>query len=110
MPEITNKIAVILKEKIICVEPGEFLGQGYALNTNGHVVIKKRVIDPNRYIGWPTIAKTRNGKLIVAFSGDRDSRVCPYVKTQIIVSDDNGKHGQTLKLSQALRLMTGMPV
>lgn len=92
-PSPDNKIATIIEEKIICIEPGRFLGQGteFALNTNGHVVIKKRVVEPNRYIGWPTIAKTREGKLIVAFSGDRDAHVCPYGKTQMITSDDNGK-------------------
>jgi sialidase-1 len=93
LPEIENTIASILETKTICIEPGKFLGQGteYALNTNGHVVINKRVTEPNRYIGWPTILKTREGKLIVAFSGDRDAHVCPYGKTQIVVSDDDGK-------------------
>lgn len=93
LPVSENNIANVLETKTICVEPGKFLGQGteYALNTNGHVVLKKRVTEPNRYLGWPTIAKTHEGKLIVAFSGDRDAHVCPYGKTQIITSDDNGK-------------------
>lgn len=88
-----NNIATVLESKTICIEPGKFLGQGteYALNTNGHFALKKRVVEPNRYIGWPTIGKTRESKLIVAFSGDRDAHVCPFGKTQIIVSDDNGK-------------------
>ena len=90
---IDNKIAEVLEEKIICIEPGIFLGQGseFALNINGHVVVKNRVIEPHRYLGWPTIAKLTTGKLIVAFSGDRDAHVCPYGKTQIITSDDEGK-------------------
>jgi sialidase-1 len=43
-----------------------------------------------RYIGWPTIAKTTTGELIVVFSGDRDAHVCPWGKTQMIRSSDNG--------------------
>ncbi|MFO7976321.1 MAG: sialidase family protein, partial [Candidatus Hydrogenedentota bacterium] len=43
------------------------------------------------YIGWPTVTKTRDGGLIVAFSGDREAHVCPWGKTQIVRSRDNGK-------------------
>lgn len=43
------------------------------------------------YIGWPTVAKTRDGELIVAFSGDRDAHVCPWGKTQLVRSRDNGQ-------------------
>ena len=46
---------------------------------------------PGRYIGWPTVARTRGGELIVAFSGDREAHVCPFGKTQIVRSRDNGK-------------------
>ncbi|HOD51128.1 MAG TPA: sialidase family protein [Candidatus Hydrogenedentes bacterium] len=42
------------------------------------------------YIGWPTIAKTREGELLVAFSGDRDAHICPWGKTQLVRSSDNG--------------------
>ncbi len=47
--------------------------------------------EPGRYIGWPTIAKTRSGELLVTFSGDRDAHVCPWGVTQLIRSQDNGK-------------------
>ncbi|HPA03984.1 MAG TPA: sialidase family protein, partial [Candidatus Hydrogenedentes bacterium] len=42
------------------------------------------------YIGWPTIAKTREGELLAVFSGDRDAHVCPWGKTQLVRSRDNG--------------------
>lgn len=45
---------------------------------------------PGRYIGWPTIAKTAQEELLVVFSGDRDSHVCPYGKTQLVRSSDGG--------------------
>jgi hypothetical protein len=44
----------------------------------------------DRYIGWPTIARTSGGELIVTFSGDRDAHVCPWGKTQMVRSGDNG--------------------
>lgn len=45
----------------------------------------------DRYIGWPTIARTSQGDLIVTFSGDRDAHVCPWGKTQMVRSGDGGK-------------------
>ncbi len=90
---IQNNIATLIETKVICRQPGRFLGQGteFILNINGHVVTKKEVKEPDRYIGWPTIAKTKSGELLVAFSGDRDAHVCPWGKTQLIRSMDNGK-------------------
>lgn len=47
--------------------------------------------EPGRYIGWPTITKTRAGELLVVFSGDRDEHVCPWGKTQLVRSLDGGQ-------------------
>jgi sialidase-1 len=54
--------------------------------------IKTQVINKqkDRYIGWPTIAKTRSGELLAVFSGDRDEHVCPWGVTQMVRSSDNG--------------------
>jgi len=92
-----NNIAEIIEQKTICIEPGKFPGTGteYGLDANGHIVIKKNVMEPNRYLGWPTILKTDKDRLMVSFSGDRDSHICPYGKTQMIISDDNGKTWST---------------
>jgi len=56
-------------------------------------IISTQVIckQTDRYIGWPTIAKTKDGELIAVFSGDRDEHVCPWGKTQLVRSSDNGK-------------------
>ena len=58
-------IAEILSNNVICKEPG-------------------------RYIGWPTVALTREGELLVVFSGDRDEHICPWGKTQLVRSRDGG--------------------
>ena len=88
-----NAIATVLETKVICREPGRFLGDGseYVVDAKTHPVIRKRVIEPDRYIGWATLAQTRNGELIAAFSGDRDAHVCPWGKTQIVRSLDQGQ-------------------
>lgn len=57
------------------------------------VVLWTRTIckQPGRYIGWPTIARTRENELLAVFSGDRDQHVCPFGKTQMVRSRDDGQ-------------------
>jgi sialidase-1 len=45
---------------------------------------------PDRYIGWPDIALTDAGEMLVVFSGDRDWHVDPWGKVQMIRSGDGG--------------------
>ncbi len=56
-------------------------------------IISTRVIckQPGKYIGWPSITKTRSGELLVVFSGNRDAHVCPFGITQMIRSTDHGE-------------------
>lgn len=53
---------------IICRLPGERLG----------------------YFGWPTVARMDDGTLVVASSGLRSEHVCPFGKTVLNISKDNG--------------------
>lgn len=55
--------------------------------------IETKVIwkEQDKYIGWPTITKTLSGELLTVFSGNREAHVCPFGKTQIIRSNDNGQ-------------------
>ena len=48
-------------------------------------------VEPNRYIGWPTVCRLKNGDLVAVFSGDRDQHVCPYGKVQLVRSTDGGE-------------------
>lgn len=56
-------------------------------------IISSRIIckQPGRYIGWPCVTRTPDNELLVVFSGDREAHTCPYGKTQMIRSGDNGK-------------------
>lgn len=54
---------------VICRLPGERLG----------------------YFGWPTVARLDDGALIVASSGLRSEHVCPWGKTVLNTSTDDGR-------------------
>ncbi len=43
------------------------------------------------YIGWPTVARTADGELLVVFSGQREEHVCPYGQTEMVRSRDAGE-------------------
>jgi sialidase-1 len=45
---------------------------------------------PEFYHGWPTIALRRTGELLVAYSGGRESHVCPFGRVDLIRSRDGG--------------------
>lgn len=42
------------------------------------------------YFGWPSIARTKDGTLIVAASGLRNAHVCPFGRSIVCYSSDNG--------------------
>jgi hypothetical protein len=60
---------------------------GSAAQIIGTKVICK---EPGRYIGWPTITRTKSNELLIVFSGNRDAHICPYGITQMVRSRDNG--------------------
>ena len=45
---------------------------------------------PELYCGWPTIARRRNGQLLVAWSGGREGHVCPFGRVEMMTSNDDG--------------------
>ncbi|MHB8898056.1 MAG: sialidase family protein [Thermoguttaceae bacterium] len=46
---------------------------------------------PDKYHGWPTVARRSNGQLLVTCSGGREAHVCPFGRVELITSDDDGK-------------------
>ena len=56
-------------------------------------VIWSRTIchEPDRYIGWPTVCRLKNGDVLAVFSGDRDAHICPWGKVQMVRSTDEGE-------------------
>jgi len=45
---------------------------------------------PQYYAGWPTLTRRKNGELLVAYSGGRESHVCPFGRVELIRSRDDG--------------------
>ena len=43
------------------------------------------------YFGWPTVARLQDGRLAVAASGYRIGHICPFGKTVLSFSNDEGK-------------------
>jgi sialidase-1 len=46
---------------------------------------------PDLYHGWPTLARRKNGDLLLAYSGGRESHVCPFGRVELTVSHDGGE-------------------
>ena len=55
-----------------------------------NVIICNRPDDEFGFFGWPSIARQADGTLIAASSGLRSEHVCPWGKTVIFKSFDNG--------------------
>jgi len=47
-------------------------------------------LEPAFYHGWPTVARRRNGDLVVSYSGGREAHVCPFGRVEMMVSHDRG--------------------
>jgi len=47
--------------------------------------------DPKLYCGWPTVARRKNGQLMVSWSGGREAHVCPFGRVELMMSDDEAK-------------------
>ncbi|MBQ8552488.1 MAG: hypothetical protein IJ428_06720 [Clostridia bacterium] len=52
----------------------------------------------HNYFAWPTVTRLQNGKLAVVASGFRLFHVCPFGKTVISYSEDDG-YPSTVELS-----------
>jgi sialidase-1 len=59
----------------------------------GHQVSDIRTISlqSDRYHGWPTLVRRKNGELLVVCSGGRETHVCPFGRVELIRSFDSGE-------------------
>ena len=46
---------------------------------------------PHLYHGWPTLARRKDGELLVVCSGGREAHVCPFGWVEIMRSKDDGQ-------------------
>ena len=56
-------------------------------------VIDTKVVSqlPELYHGWPTLARRKNGDLLLVCSGGREAHVCPFGRTDFMRSTDGGE-------------------
>ena len=56
-------------------------------------VLERKIISwkPPLYHGWPTLARRKNGALLLAFSGGRERHVCPFGRVELMRSQDDGR-------------------
>ena len=55
--------------------------------TEGLQVISQQ---PDIYHGWPTLARRKNGELLLVCSGGREQHVCPFGRVELMRSHDGG--------------------
>ncbi|HZL89221.1 MAG TPA: sialidase family protein [Pirellulaceae bacterium] len=55
-------------------------------------ILETKVISqqPTYYHGWPTLARRKNGQLLLVCSGGREAHVCPFGRVELMTSDDGG--------------------
>src|SRR2546426_9488403 len=46
---------------------------------------------PQFYHGWPTLARRKNGQLLLVCSGGREAHVCPFGRVELMRSNDDGQ-------------------
>ena len=54
-------------------------------------IIMSNPMSKHNYFGWPSVVRLKNGKIAVVASGYRLSHICPFGKTVISYSEDEGK-------------------
>ena len=76
------------------------MGIGFIINgqRSGWAAPETEIIDirtiskqPDKFHGWPTLARRTDGELLVVCSGGREGHVCPYGQIELIRSQDNGE-------------------
>jgi sialidase-1 len=65
--------------------------RGYAAPAGKVHQTKVISYQPHLYHGWPTVARRRNGQLLLVCSGGREEHVCPFGRVELMRSDDGGE-------------------
>ena len=58
---------------------------------------------PDRYHGWPTLSRSQQGDLLLAWSGGREDHVCPFGQVQFMRSSDGGETLSLIHISEPTR-------
>ncbi len=72
--------AVLFARRLFAAAPAAEIGAA-------EVVSKQ----PAYYHGWPTVARRKNGELLLVCSGGREGHVCPFGRVELMTSRDGGR-------------------
>lgn len=69
------------------------LGSNVSCRQTEIEVLETKVISrlKDKYHGWPTLTRRKNGELLVVCSGGREAHACPFGRVELMRSQDNGK-------------------
>lgn len=90
-PEITRRR--MLRASFLVGAAAAGCGRSQVRAASSFKVREIKVIShqPNLYNGWSTLARRRNGELLLAVSGGREAHVCPFGRVELMRSPDGGK-------------------
>ena len=56
-------------------------------------ILETKVVSqqPTLYHGWPTLARRKNGELLLVCSGGREAHVCPFGRVELMTSPNGGQ-------------------
>ena len=62
-----------------------------SLNQKTYVYSVETVSQTPNYHGWPTVTRSKEGELLLTYSGGRERHVCPFGRIEFMRSSDNGQ-------------------
>lgn len=83
-----------VKPEIVAGKPAETIC-GVKRDQTRAEILWTHPIHKRRYIGWPTVCRRKNGEVLASFSGNREGHVCPYGRSELVRSSDNGETWST---------------
>ena len=90
---------------VACAFAGSNIGQSPKYmppETQARAVVKwvrPICVETNRYIGWPSVCRLKNGDILAVFSGQRNAHICPYGKVEMVRSADGGETWRPVRAS-----------
>lgn len=64
------------------------------MGKRGNITVSTISRPEQKFCGWPTVAKRKNGEILVVCSGGRQEHVCPFGQVHLLRSKDGGNTWQ----------------
>ncbi|HIF00118.1 MAG TPA: exo-alpha-sialidase [Fuerstia sp.] len=91
MPQISRRTMLSASAAGLLASQSQFTLAGTAPPEFSVGEVKTISLQSDRYHGWPTMIRRKNGELMVVCSGGRESHICPFGRVELIRSADDGK-------------------